>query len=282
MTALLALASSLLWGAADFLGGTATRRLSAYAVIGCSQALALLVLLPVALATGGFGAPLAYLPWALASGIVGLVALAAFYSALATGTMGVVAPIAATGVVVPVAVGLFGGDSPSPLQVTGIVGAAAGVVLASGPEAGGRRGRKSARPVVLAAIAALGFGAVIVFLARGAESSVIMTLVAMRMESVVLLAAAALLLRRRTGLRRGDLPLLAVIGVGDGGANAAYSLATLTGDLSVVAVLGSLYPAVTVVLARQVHGERLRRIQAVGISVALGGVVLIAAGGGTG
>jgi drug/metabolite transporter (DMT)-like permease len=282
VTALLALASSLLWGAADFLGGTATRRLPAYAVIGGSQALALGMLLPVAAAVAGFGAPLGYLPWALGSGVVGLIALAAFYSALATGTMGVVAPIAATSVVVPVAVGVAQGDSPSVLQVGGGIAAVAGVVLASGSVAGGPRNRAARRPLLLAVVAAAGFGAVFVFLAQGAESSVIMTLLTMRAETVALLATAVVLNRRRIGIGRADLPLLATIGCGDAAANATYSLATLSGNLSVVAVLGSLYPAVTVLLARKVHRERLRRLQTVGVTVALGGVVLLAAGGGTG
>lgn len=280
MTALLALASSLLWGTADFFGGTATRRLSAFAVIGGSQAVALLMLLPVAVATGGFGDSLGYLPWALASGVVGLVALAAFYSALATGTMGVVAPIAATGVVVPVGVGLAQGDAPSILQVGGILAAVVGVVLAS--SATGSSNGAGARPLLLAMVAAAGFGAVIVFLAMAARSSVIMTLISMRAETVGLLLVGAVLIRRRSGIGRADLPMLAVIGIGDAAANGAYSVATLSGDLSVVAVLSSLYPAVTVVLAREVHGERLRRLQTVGVGVALGGVVLIAAGGGTG
>lgn len=282
MTVLLALASSLLWGAADFLGGTASRRLSPYVVIGASQLLALLVLVPVATGTAALSAPLGYVPWALAAGVVGLVALAAFYSALATGKMGVVAPIAATGVIVPVAVGVASGDAPSILQITGIVAAVAGVVLASGPEAGGRRDRAAIQPLMLAVVAAVGFGAVGVFLAEGAQYSVIMTLVTMRAESVVLLAIALGLTVRRTGLRRADLPLLAAIGFGDAGANATFALATLSGDLSLVAVLGSLYPAVTVLLAREVHGERLRRLQSVGVAVAVGGVLLIAAGGGMG
>ncbi|MEP6464175.1 MAG: EamA family transporter [Frankiaceae bacterium] len=282
MTALLALASSLLWGTADFLGGTATRRLPAYAVIGGSQALAVLMLLPVAVPTGSLGASLGYLPWALASGIVGLIALAAFYSALATGTMGVVAPIAATSVVVPVAVGVASGDTPSIAQLAGIVAAVGGVVLASGPARGSRRERAAMRPLLLAVVAAAGFGAVTVFLAMGAKSSVVMTLVTMRVETVAILLCLALLTRRTGGISRGDLPLLAAIGFGDVTANATYSLATLAGDLSIVAVLGSLYPAVTVLLAREIHGERFRRIQGFGVSVALAGVVLIAAGGGTG
>lgn len=280
MTALLALGSSLLWGASDFFGGTATRRLPAFAVIGGSQALALLVLVPVAVLTGAVTDPRGYLPWALASGIVGLLALGAFYSALATGTMGVVAPIAATSVVIPVAVGISSGDTPSALQVGGILAAVAGVVLASGPERD--RGQASLRPLVLALIAAAGFGAVVVFLAMGARSSVIMTLVTMRLETVTLLLVVVAVRRRGTGIARTDLPLLAAVGAGDAAANAAYAAATTGGELSLVAVLGSLYPAVTVLLARELHGERLRPLQTAGVVVALGGVVLIAAGGGTG
>ena len=247
-------------------------------MIGGSQALALLLLLPVALLTGGFGLSRSYLPWALASGLVGLIALATFYSALATGTMGVVAPIAALSVVVPMAVGLSWGDTPSLLQVGGIVAAVAGVVLASGPERGRSPDRAALRPLLLAVVAAAGFGAVTVFLAMGARSSVIMTLVAMRAETVGLLLLVVLVARRRTGIGRADLGLLVVIGFGDAAANGAYSLATLSGELSTVSVLGSLYPAVTVVLAREIHGERLRRLQTVGVTMALGGVVLIAAG----
>ena len=279
MTFLLALASSALWGTSDFLGGTASRRLSAWAVIGASEALVLLLLVPFAVVLGAWRAPLGYLPWALAGGAVGVVALAAFYFALATGTMGVVAPIAATGVAVPVLVGLARGDTPSGVQLGGMVAAVCGVVLASGPEAGGRRDRAAVRPLLLALVAAGGFGAVIVFLALGAEYSIAMTLVTMRAETVLLLAVAVVLTRTTTGIGRADLPVLAAIGVGDAGANATYSLATQTGALSVVAVLSSLYPAVTVVLAREVHGERLRPVQSVGIAVVLGGILLIASGG---
>lgn len=301
MTALLALGSSLLWGIADFLGGTATRRLPAYLVIGWSQALALVVLVPLAVLTGAYADPLGYLPWAVAAGLVGLVALGAFYSALASGTMGVVAPIAATSVVVPVTVGLARGDRPSALQVAGIAAAGLGVVLASGAGGVGGRNRASVRPVVLSLVAAAGFGAVIVFLALGARSSVLMTLVTMRVVTVTVVAAGAVALGTRSargsrsggrshrlressglGSARRELPLLAAVGFGDGAANAAYAAATTRGALSIVAVLGSLYPAVTVLLARQVHGERLRPIQSAGVTVALAGVVLIASGGGTG
>ncbi len=285
MTALLALGASLLWGVSDFLGGTTSRRLPVYTVIAMSQAWSLLFLLPVAGFTGEFGADRSYLPWGVAGGLVGLVALGAFYSALASGTMGVVAPIAAMGVTVPVVVGVAGGDAPSVLQLLGLATAVTGVLLASGPEL--RASRGGTRSLLLAGTAALGFGTVIVLVSHGSRTSVVMTLLAMRLTTVtlVLLVISAGLLagrRRRPPVLAREQPLLAVIGAGDVGANACYAVASQTGLLSIVAVLASLYPAVTVLLARQLLRERLRQVQAVGVLTALGGVVLIAAGGGTG
>src|SRR5579875_1588869 len=134
MGTLLALLSSALWGTSDFLGGTASRRLPAVGVVVVSEAAGMLGVLVVALATGAYDAPTGYLGWGLLGAVSGVVGITAFYRALATGTMGVIAPIAATGVIVPVAVGLVGGDRPSALQDAGVVVAIVGVVLASGPE----------------------------------------------------------------------------------------------------------------------------------------------------
>ena len=283
MPAALALLASLLWGTADFLGGTATRRLPVASVVGVSQLVALLGLVPVALAVGALDEPRDYLLPGLAAGLCGVAALAAFYRALAVGTMGVVAPVAALGVVVPVAAGLVGGESPSALQLTGITVAVVGVVLASGPELSGRSG---ALPLVLAAGSALGFGAVFVLIAEGTKSgsigSVVMTLLTMRLVSVVLLTLLLLatLCSRgaETGVRRRDLPVLVTIGAFDVGANASFAVAAQSDLISVTAVLASLYPVVTVLLARQVHAERLVGVQLAGVALALVGVVLLAGG----
>jgi drug/metabolite transporter (DMT)-like permease len=211
-----------------------------------------------------------------------LVGLVAFYRALSTGTMGIVAPIAGTGAVVPVAVGLATGDSPSALQLAGIAVACVGVVLASGPEISGGdpAGR---RPLMLALIAAVGFGLVYVFIDGGSRHSVVMTLVLMRATSVtlVLCVGIALLLkgfrpRRASAPSRSDIVVIGFVGLTDLGANGLYGLATRHGLVSVVAVLASLYPAVTVVLARVVEDERMRRVQGAGVLLALCGVVLLA------
>lgn len=281
MTALLSLLASLLWGGADFLGGTVSRRLATYTVIGVSQAFSLAMLVPVAVATGEFDAPRSYLGWGGAAGLVGLVALGAFYTGLADGTMGVVAPIAAIGVALPVVVGLAAGDSPSPGQLLGLAAAVLGVLLSSGPELRSA-GRSARRPMLLAGVAAMGFGTVIVLVAHGSRSSVVMTLLTMRAVTVGLLLALAGVRLRRPSVARADLPVLAAIGAGDVAANACYAVASRTGLLSIVAVLASLYPAVTAVLAHQLLGERLSRVQTAGVVGALGGVALIAASGGTG
>jgi drug/metabolite transporter (DMT)-like permease len=273
---LLALLSSALWGLSDFLGGTLARRLPALVVVAVSQGAALLALLPlVAL----LGAPTSWVPGLLA-GVAGAIGLACFYGALAQGTMGVVAPLAATGAVVPVVVGLVRGEQPGALQAGGIVVALLGVVLASGPEL---TGGASSRPLLLAAVAAVCFGTVMTLLAEGSDGpagAVLVTMLALRVSQVALVLPAALV---RGELSRGTgwvaaLPLLLVVGAVDVTANSAFAFATRGGLLSVVAVLGSLYPVVTVLLARQVHRERLRAVQVAGVAGTLLGVALLSAG----
>lgn len=284
MAALLALLSSLLWGSADFLGGTLSRRLSAVLVVGASQLAGLVGIAVVAVAAGELGAPTGYLPWAVGAGLAGVVGLVAFYAALASGTMGVVSPIAALGVVVPLAVGLGRGERPGALQLAGIALAVAGVVLASGPELSGRAG---SRPLALAVVAAAGFGLALLSIAEGSRSSTIMTLVAMRATSVTVLGTALLVLARRArrrgtpgglGLDARAVALITLVGAGDVTANLTFGLASTRGLVSVVAVLGSLYPVVTVLLARVLQHERLGPVQTVGVAGALAGVVLIGAG----
>jgi drug/metabolite transporter (DMT)-like permease len=279
---LLALLSSALWGTSDFLGGTASRRLSPIGVVAISEAFGLLGVFVVAVATGALTASPGYVGWALLAAASGTAGILAFYQALATGTMGVVAPIAALGVAVPVLVGIVGGDRPTAAQGVGLVVAIAGVVLAGGPEvtAADRPRHVAIRPLLLAVVAAIGFGIVFVAIDRGARTSTIMTLVVMRAASVViLLAVAAMTSRSVLAVGVGALPTLAVIGGFDVGANAAFGYASRHGLLSLVSVLSSLYPAVTAVLARVIHAERLRSVQLVGVCAALTGVALIASAG---
>ena len=261
MSVLLALVSSVFWGTSDFLGGVMTRRRPAYAVVAGSQACGLLLIASVAIATSAWRAPLAWVPWAVGAGVAGSGALVCFYAAL--------------GAVVPLLAGVLAGESPSARALAGIALALAGAVAASGPEL---RGGAGARPVLLAAIAGAGFGLALVLIARGSRFDALMTLTGMRATSVAAFAVAALVLRTRGGLVRRDVPSLLVIGGGDVGANLLFALATQRGLLSITSVLGSLYPVVTVLLARVVLRERLRPVQQVGVTGALAGVVLVSLG----
>lgn len=287
MAVLLASTSSILWGLADFLGGLLTRRHPALLVVVASQ---LVGLLAVSAATipadpGAVGPVL--VPAALA-GLAGSGGLVAFYEALATGRMGVVAPVAALGVLVPVAVGLARGERLSAAVLLGMALAVAGIVAACGPELRGQAGR---RPVLLAVGAAAGFGGALVLIADGSRHSPLWTMVCMRAVSVTVLAGIALLVRRagRGGVSGGPrlslagwtgrtVALVVLTGVADVAANLALGVAARSAYVSVVGVLGSLYPVVTVLLAVLVLRERLRGVQAAGVLVALTGVVLVAAG----
>src|SRR4051812_30429954 len=284
MSAFLALLSSCLWGVSDFLGGTASRRLPVTSVLGLSQLTALVLLVPVAAATGALDAPRSYLLPAAVAGAVGIAALGMFFRALSTGTMGVVAPIAALGVAVPVVVGLARGESPSAWQLAGIAVAIIGVVLASGPELSGE-GAGGVTPLLLAGGAAVGFGLVLLFVAQASEGdsgSVLMTLLTMRATSVLMLTALLLSVVRRRGwdlrVGRADAWLILSIGVFDVAANGTYAVASRSSLVSVASVLASLYPVVTALLAYRVHGERLRRVQLVGVGASLLGVALLAGG----
>jgi uncharacterized membrane protein len=275
MAVLLALLSSALWGSADFLGGLLTRRRPAFAVVGASQAAGLLAVTAAALATGGFTGPLDWVLPAVLAGLSGATGLVCFYAALASGTMGVVSPIAALGAIVPVIGGLLAGEQPTALVSVGVGVALLGAVAASGPELQGGAG---VRPVLLAAVAGIGFGLALLFIAEGAETDAVLTMWGMRMTSVTGFAAAAILKRTLGGLQVADVGPLVVVGIGDVSANLLFGFASQHGYVSVTSVLASLYPVVTVVLARVFLHERLLRVQYAGVAAALVGVALVSAG----
>ena len=280
----LGLGSSLCWGLADFFGGLQSRKRAMLAVLLVSQGVALLLLLPVALALADEGPSASAVGWAALGGSAGVVALGAFYRGLAIGTMSVVAPISATGAAVPVLVGLAEGERPGVLQVAGMVAALVGVILASREsepaEDLGAGHRDAGRAAVgLALVAALGFGTFFVGVDRAsATAEVPWVIVISRSCSLVLVLIAALVARPELPRDAVSFGALAVVGVLDLGANGLFAIATTKGLLSVVAVLGSLYPAVTVVLARIVLSERVSRLQEVGVGLTLAGVVAISAG----
>ena len=216
--------------------------------------------------------------WAALAGLAGVVGLASFYRGLALGTMAVVAPISGLAATIPVVVGVATGDRPSALQVAGIVVALAGVALASREEGEAGEGSKVATGVGLALLSAVGFGCFFVGLDAGSEDDLWWALVFVRGTSLAALVLAALVLRPRLAVARPDAGALVAMGVLDVTANGLFAAAANDGLVSVVAVVGSLYPVVTILLARVVLAERVRPVQQLGIATVLGGVALIAAG----
>jgi drug/metabolite transporter (DMT)-like permease len=266
----LALLASLLWGTADFLAGRASRTHPAVLVAFVGQA-AGLVALGVILAFHGADAG-AVVPGAL-SGAVGAIAVLTFYRALALGSMSVVAPIVATSAIVPVIAGVLDGERPGALQWIGVAAALSGVALASREPPGTARDAGAA--LRLALLAALAIGLALVFLGAAADHDALTGVTVARAVAVPILAV--LVLGTRARVARRALPRLAVIGLLDTGANTAFAIATTGGLLSLVAVLGGLFPVVTVALAYFLLHERLQPVQRAGVLLALAGIPLISA-----
>jgi len=288
MTALFALATSLLWGLADFGGGLLTRRTPALTVVVASQTVAVVVLGAIVVATAGFSETGPRLWYAVAAGAVGPVAMLCFYKALALGPMGVVSPLGSLGVAVPVGIGLLLGERPGLLQFTGIAVAVAGIVLAGGPELRGAPVQRQA--VLMTLVAAFGFGAVLALIAEASTTltGLFLALFVQRVTNVAVGGAALYVSVKRGGRALPEdggartvlrsLPALAFVGLADVAANGTYSIAAQIGPITVAAVLANLYPVVTVLAALMVLKERLRSVQAAGAGLALVGTVLLASG----
>lgn len=275
MAAVLALLSSFAWGTADFLGGILSKRRNPVAVIGGSQPFGLLAITIVALVSGQFWFSEEVIYNGVLAGLIGMVALMAYYQALATGQMGIVAPIGSLGVLVPLTYGYLAGEMPTAFQNIGIGLAIIGVVLASGPEF---RGDAQVKPVILAFISAAMFGFTVLFMARGGELNPAGTVVMMRVAQVSVMVSIALILRTFGGLKKTDVPLLALTGSLDAVANVLFTTAAGLGLISVVSVLGSLFPVATALLAWWFLKERLLPIQYLGIVVTMAGVAAITSG----
>jgi drug/metabolite transporter (DMT)-like permease len=271
-----ALGSSLGYGVGDFLGGTTSRRIGTLRFIFCAQ------LIGVVLAGGwvAFAAdpvpPIGTVAAAAGAGLGLTVSLAAFFQAMAVGKMSLVAPISATGVVLPVAVGIFRGEHPSAAQVIGMVVAIAGVVLVTRTPGKPRADRIEAG-LGLALLAALGIGVFLWLMAPASRYGVPWAIFVCRAIPAVVLSVVFSIrhpslrpaLQSRTASRILGQAMLGFA------ATTLYAFATLHGQLAIVSVLGSLYPAVTVLLAYRLLGERLGGVQQLGILAVLGGVVLL-------
>jgi drug/metabolite transporter (DMT)-like permease len=271
----LGLSSSLCWGLADFFGGLQTRRHHVLGVLLVSQMAAAAVLAVGALAFIDLPGRDAAL-WAGLGSLAGTAGLGAFYRGLAIGTMSIVAPVSACGAAVPVIVGVAQGERPGAVQTLGIAIALVGVVLAARETGDSTASHRAS--IFLGLLAALGFGTFFVALAEATDrSSPLGAIAVARATALPVLALLAFAVRPSLP-GPSAWPALAAIGLLDVTANALFALASQKGLLSVVAVVGSLYPAITVLLARFVLHERIGRLQQGGVVVALAGVILISAG----
>jgi drug/metabolite transporter (DMT)-like permease len=271
----LALGASLTWGLADFFGPLQGRVLGAlrtlvYVQLGGLVGIALIV------AVRGKGPDGATALLAIPAAISGTLGLFAYYRGIAVGAISIVAPIAGISAIVPVIVGIVSGDRPSVWQLLGIACALVGVFLAARePRRGGAR---FAAGVGLAMLAAVGFGGYFPFMHAAGNADFWWASLIFRLAStsVILLAVAAQ--RPALGVPGRVLPWLVLIGLGDMFGNLLFAAASATGLVSITSVLASLYPIVTVILARIVLSERVARTQEAGIGLTLAGVALISAG----
>jgi drug/metabolite transporter (DMT)-like permease len=284
MVVLLGLAAAVLYGGGDFLGGMATRRAHVLTVLMLVETAAVIVSVAVALLSGG-PAILSGLTWGFSAGAIGGLGLIIFYVGLAAGPMSVVAPVSGlVATVLPVAVALAEGERPGAGVYAGALLCLVAIVLASSAsetgEADGpglvRPPRRVGRAIAYGTASGVSFGLFFLLIRNAGQSGEVWPVAAGRIgELAVVLAAAAVL---RPGLRgvRGGIPLATVsAGVIDVVANLCYVAATRTGAFGLAVVLASLYPGVTVLLARVVLGERLRWIQRVGLGLAAVGILLV-------
>jgi drug/metabolite transporter (DMT)-like permease len=294
MVTILALIAALLTGGADFLGGMASRRSSALAVLAVTAPAGLVVMLAASLLTtalhvGGAGlgsVSLASAGWALAGGVAGGVGLIAFYAGFAAAPMSVVAPVTALiATLLPVGVAVAEGERLTLAVTVGAIVCVAAVVCVSAERQEGRAGgrsKASARMKALAYAVPAGasFGLFYLFLRNAGTDGVVWPVTLARVAGTLVAVVFCLTTRTRPlGWRadRATFGIALLSGTLDASANVGYVLATRTGQFGLAVVLTSLYPGVTVLLARYVFGERMRWVQRAGLIMAGVGVVLVTA-----
>ena len=277
VAAVLALAASVAWGIGDFLGGIKSRTLAPLAVLAVAQPVGLALMLVVGLVH--------WEPWpgrevlfAVPAAALGTTGLIAFYRGMAAGAISLVAPIAATGVLIPVAFGLATGERPSALQLVGIALAVGGAVVTSYEPGSATQRPRIAAGIGWALLAAVAFGGYFIPMHAASEDDFVWAALVFRTTSFSLVLIAVLALRPRLARAPRDLAVIACIGIADTSGNVFFAAAASQGLVSVVSVLASLYPVVTVVLARVYLRERVTRVQEAGAVTTLAGVALVSAG----
>jgi drug/metabolite transporter (DMT)-like permease len=278
----LGLAAALSWGAGDFCGGLATRKASPYQVVFVAHGLSLVLVFLAAMASHRPLPSIHAVLLGLLAGLAGGLGLMAFYLALSLGKMGLTASLAGVlNTAIPVLFSLFVFGSPTPLQMVGFAIAVIAISLIAYVPGGETR----PRGMVLATAAGVGFGLLLILLNRAGQESILWALTFSRVSSTAVALALLLIQSRRrqsaltfpTAPWNKVLPLAALAGLLDTGGNFLYTAASVAGRLDVAAVISSLYPAVTILLAIWLLRERATRLQAAGMALALAAVALISA-----
>ena len=286
MVVLLGLASAMLYGTGDFLGGVATRKAPVLVVLLLAEGASVIVALVAAAMSPG-PARLAGLAWGIGAGVVGGLGLIIFYTGLAAGPMSVVSPVSGlAATVLPVAVAVADGERPGAAVYAGALVCLVAIVLASSatdgkPDRVEPRGlRGSGRAVGYGTASGTSFGLFFILIRNAGQSGELWPVAAGRVGELATVVIVMAVLRRGLRLRgTGGKLLLAAAGAGaiDVVANICYVAATRIGMFGLAVVLASLYPGVTVLLARVVLGERLRWVQRAGLGLAAIGIILVAA-----
>lgn len=273
---LLGVGAAAAWGTGDFAGGLAARRAGGLLVTGGAQVIGFVILLGAVAILRPSAPAVETIALGAIGGVFGGVGLAALYRALSLGAMGLVSAVSGVGgVLIPLGVGLLlFGTTVQPIQLLGVGCALAAVAAASGATTRGVH----RDALLLALVAALGFGLWFVFLDRAAESDQLWALVAARGSASIVIGGAALLRAERVGLRP-VLPLIGVAGLMDIAANGMVVLSFATIPVGIAAALSGTYPLTTMLLARTLLGEALPRLGLVAVALAVAGIVLISIGG---
>jgi drug/metabolite transporter (DMT)-like permease len=274
----LSLAACMGWGIADFLGGLKSRHLPAVTVLMLSNIFGMTVITLIVCLRGKAIPGDPALLWAVASGITGIAGMLMLYRGLAIGTMSIIAPISATGVILPVIVGITLGDTLSGLQMLGIGAAVTGTILVAREKDANNSEKRVADGVKFAVGAAVAAGLYFVFMDRASEADPYWAAFIMRLSIGVFLIPIFILTRPSLRINRYHFPVIVCIGIVDALASFAFALATTVGMLSLVSVVGALYPAVTVFLSAIILRERLQKAQTLGVVLAIMGVALISSG----
>jgi drug/metabolite transporter (DMT)-like permease len=270
--------SALMYGAGDFCGGVAARKTPILTVLLFSQAVGLVLATAAALALGQPFPAAGDLAWGALAGVSGAAGLAALYTGIATTVVAVVSPLAAVvGAAIPVLLGVATGDRPSLLAWVGIGLAVPAIAMLAGGQGAAAKGGPLRRAVLLGAVAGLGFGLFFFTISRTSPGSGLWPLVFARISTITLVLAFALVTRRSVRPGGSGLGFVLLSGALDMAANIAFLLASRSGMLTIVAVVTSLYPGPTVLLAVLFFRERMSPWRIAGLVLALVGVACISA-----